>query len=109
MIRFLFGFLCLAGVFFAENAHGHNWYPKECCNDEDCKEIPEEIAKQIIRETRTGYTVTLPPGLHPKYPEGATLFYSEDKIRRSPDKHFHVCADEEFTYCLFEPIKNFGT
>ena len=88
----LLGLLLLTGG----RAAAHEWYPWECCSDNDCAPIP---LAETPREENGGYTLI----------DGRHIPYKE--IRNSPDGKWHLCerkwpahpADREIL-CTWAPI-----
>ena len=77
-------------------AHGHSWYPKECCAETHChvtdrvRELPDGSAEvQVGSET--------------------IVVYRWLKRRTSPDGHYHLCYSKwdkvPVVYCFFEPAQ----
>ena len=76
------------------SAHAHDWYPRECCSNQDCAP-----ADTVVRQddgsflvTARGMTVVIPPN------------YS--LWRNSPDGQVHVCirklrSGSEYLVCAF--------
>jgi hypothetical protein len=70
---------------------GHEWYPKECCDEGDCHPAAcSEIRANAIDLEWQGYR------------------FSKDKVRMSPDGGCHVCIQrksrwipEERPLCVF--------
>ena len=86
----LIGFACLT------TARAHEWYPWECCSDQDCAPIP---LAETPREGRGGYTLI----------DGRFIPYKE--IRNSPDGQWHLCEQkwpsnpaERKILCTWAPI-----
>lgn len=65
-----------------EQAGAHEWYPWECCSDNDCAPIP---MSESPREERGGFTLI--DGRHFDY----------KTVRPSPDGKWHLCEQK------FEP------
>lgn len=79
-------------------ATAHDWYPWECCSDNDCAPIDAST----VRETRAGYFIEQ---------NGETLSYSDKRVRVSPDGQTHLCTvggmTKGKTLCLFRPPMGF--
>jgi hypothetical protein len=79
------------------SAHGtaaHDWYPRECCSDQDCAP-----ADTVERRDDGSYLVTA-RGL------SAVIPADYAKWRRSPDGRIHVCirklrSGAEYLVCAF--------
>jgi hypothetical protein len=69
----------------------HSWYPNECCNQRDCREVSAPMEKQ------GGYVFD--NGQHVPY----------DKVRMSPDGKWHLCESiaTKKLLCTFGPIGGF--
>ena len=73
-----------------------SWYPKECCDDGDCRPVTRVVrARQGLWMTTTdGYTVLVGPN---------------DKRLPSRDMRWHICISRdiealpETVRCIFEP------
>ena len=74
-----------------------SWYPKECCNDGDCKPVAsiKPAHHGLWMTTVDGYTVLIGP---------------YDKRRPSRDTRWHICVGEDDIdnltpriTCVFEP------
>lgn len=75
LLPFLFlGTLC-------SQVAAHSWYPKDCCNDQDCH--PLEV--EDVEVTSEGYVIRDPLHAHRVY------FVPHGKERDSPDGKYHVC------------------
>ena len=68
-----------AALLFSGAAHAHSWYPKNCCNDADCRPVP---CDELV-ETRNGIMW-----------RGAVHF-SDAQVKTSRDQFCHVCAKEQ--------------
>lgn len=80
-------------------------YPVECCSSVDCA----EISPSAVRETPTGYEVTIRPGTHPMWradrPAPLTVKFPYRDAKPSPDGRWHVCIDPTGNpLCLFAII-----
>ena len=79
-------------------------YPFACCSGADCARIdPSEV-----RETPSGFVVTIMPGRHPMWAserrQPAVLDIPYQKARLSPDGFFHLCMnDAGELLCFFSP------
>ena len=60
-------------------AHGHDWYPLECCGGKDCA-----VADSVVQRSDGSYLVTA-HGMSLVIPEGYHW-------RPSPDGQVHVCV-----------------
>jgi len=81
-------------IALAAPAQGHLWYPRECCNDKDCR--PADSVKELLggnAEVRVGN-------------DGMIVPHSL-KRRKSKDERFHVCYNRIngaiSVFCFFEP------
>lgn len=79
-------------------------YPFECCSEADCARI--DVGE--VRETPSGFVVTIMPGRHPMWPterrQPAVLEIPYPKARLSPDGFFHLCMnDARELLCFFSP------
>jgi hypothetical protein len=103
----MIGFMLL--VTAATQAFAHRppfgWdYPFECCSEADCARIDASA----VRETPTGYVVTIMPGRHPMWAterrRSVVLDIPYQKTRLSPDGFFHLCMnDTGELLCFFSP------
>jgi len=89
----------------ARRANAHDWYPVECCHDNDCAQIADES----VQETPNGYVVTIAPGGHPMWQASKqrplTIAVPYAKARRSPDGHFHLCMSSSgYLFCFFAAL-----
>ena len=92
MKYFVLAFLIMCGPALA-----HDWYPSECCSQQDCFEIQESALTYTDKGIRL--------------PSGETLLHGDERIRMTPlpQTGFHWCVhDEAFenmseTICLFLP------
>ena len=99
VVLFIFSFvvLCTAAS-FAHTSHTDWQYDQECCHEKDCRPArPGEV-----QEVRGGWLVT-------QYQE--FIAYDSEKVRKSPDGAFHVCAYEgegvePYVLCLYVPPPN---
>lgn len=71
------------------DAHGHSWYPPECCSDRDCAPFP----RNLVKETPEGYALA------------TGEFVERRKAKFSPDGDFHLCRSEttQIILCFFVP------
>lgn len=79
-------------------------YPFECCSEADCARIDAAA----VRETPSGFVVTIAPGRHPMWPterrQPAVLDIPYGKARLSPDGFFHLCMnDAGELLCFYSP------
>lgn len=79
-------------------------YPFECCSGADCARIDAGA----VRESRSGFVVTIAPGRHPMWPterrEPLVLEIPHPKTRQSPDGFWHLCInDAGELLCFFAP------
>ena len=89
----LFGFwACLCVLLGA--AEGHDWYPVECCSEQDCgpADTVERRADGSYLVTSRGMSVVVPADYQ--------------KWRKSPDARIHVCirklrSGSEYLICAF--------
>jgi hypothetical protein len=85
----------LAGLLSsASSAPAHDWYPLECCSNDDCAP-----ADTVVRRDDGSYVVTA-RGL------SAVIPADYAKWRRSPDGRIHVCirklrSGAEYLICAF--------
>lgn len=77
-------------------AFAHEWYPWECCSDNDCAPLALE---QIPREENGGFTLT----------DGRHVAYKD--VRPSPDGKFHLCEQkwepnprDRKILCFYAPV-----
>lgn len=79
-------------------ATAHDWYPWECCSDNDCR----VVAPETVRQTPAGFALQQ---------NGETLPYTDKRVRVSPDGQYHLCTAGGFdtgrTLCLFTPSQSF--
>jgi hypothetical protein len=94
--------LALAGAFWLPSAEAHDWYPKECCHENDCAPVEHvtrtsslaassELPSMVVT-TRHG-TAVIPPNL-PR--------------RESKDNRMHACMSsgpmgKMQLICIFTP------
>ena len=77
------------GVVWAGLARAHEWYPRECCSDKDCKAMPLD---QTPTATQSGWLLY----------DGKIWPYTS--TRTAPDGKFHECVTPAGTrLCLFAP------
>lgn len=79
-------------------------YPFYCCSGADCARIEPEM----VRETRSGFVVTVEPGTHPMWPterrKALVLDIPYKKATPSPDGQWHLCInDAGDLLCFFAP------
>jgi hypothetical protein len=82
------------------NADGSrvSWYPKECCNDGDCRPVA------IIQRAKKGLWLTTV--------DGYTILVGDDEtLRASKDTQWHVClgpldviSHAPMITCIFAPV-----
>ena len=71
------------------------WYPKECCNDHDCRPVA------TVRRGEQGLWMTTV--------DGSTVLIGADQVRRpSRDMRWHICLSQDVyqntvVQCVFEP------
>lgn len=82
--------ICLAiCVLVVSIAQAHSWYPHECCSDRDCAPLPDnQIPKPL-----DGGAWLLSTG----------EIVNRDKVKWSPDGHYHLCRFGAVVLCLFVP------
>lgn len=80
-------------------AMAHEWYPWECCSDNDCAPIP---LSQTPKEEAGGFTLT----------DGRHILYRE--LKASPDGQWHLCEEKREAdprkrkiLCLYAPVGGF--
>jgi len=86
LLAFFLGFaiVILLSLFGAHVAWSHEWYPKACCSDKDCRPVAcEDI-----------------------HSSGAEWEYSGRRIEKfkaqvSPDGSCHVCINASSILCIF--------
>lgn len=73
-------------------AHGHSFYPWECCHDRDC----EAISSSRVEGVPGGYLID---GLH---------YVAERDARNSPDGQYHACFPKASTNprCFWRPPRS---
>ena len=81
-------------------AHGHSWYPRECCSDHDC--APVENIDRFVAEDRSArqFIVTRT--------HGKAVIRQNIPVRESQDGRMHACMrydpfGELEVICLFAP------
>ena len=81
-------------------------YPFECCSDADCARIDP----RAVRETPSGYIVTIAPGQHPIWAperrEPLVLDIPYQKARLSPDGKWHLCINDAGDLLFFQRIED---
>jgi hypothetical protein len=88
-------------VLFFSKAHGHSWYPFECCSERDCSAIPPN---NVVRVGPTGYQVRWGGG------ENDIEVIPHTKVRMSPDGQYHRCAlpsSPSRSICFYAPTGSF--
>lgn len=80
-------------------AYSHEWYPKDCCSDQDCARV--EKIEQV------------PEGMRVTTKHGTVLVPVDYKRRPSEDSDFHACISNypsedgspivPYLICFFEP------
>lgn len=78
----------------APGTQAHDWYPKECCSDQDCA-----LVDSVVRRDDGSYLVTS-RGM------SAVIPADYSKWRKSPDGRIHVCirklrSGAEYLVCAF--------
>jgi hypothetical protein len=68
-----------ASVLLSSAAYSHSWYPKDCCQGQDCRPVP---CDELV-ETRHGLMW-----------RGVVIF-NETQVKPSLDQFCHVCAKEQ--------------
>ena len=93
MTRFLFA---LGLILFAAPALAHEWYPYDCCSDNDCAPIP---LAETPKEGGGGFNLI----------DGRHIAYAA--VRASPDGRWHLCEQKtpantslRKILCIFGPI-----
>ena len=100
--------LCILVAFaFPTGAHAHMWYPKDCCDNRDCRQV------ELIKVDRSGYHFQEPKS----FGGGVTVIphhnFTKDNTRKSPDGEWHICTNQDegsemkdLVLCIFEPQQN---
>jgi hypothetical protein len=90
----------LLGTAAVAPAKGHDWYPKNCCNDMDC--APVESIVELVPAGR-GASQIFVTSKH-----GTTTVPLNFPVRESKDSRMHVCmrrhdSGDMDLICLFMP------
>lgn len=99
------GMAALAPEATAHGPEGSWAYPPACCRGDarggDCERIPEGS----VRESKSGYVVTLQPGDHRRVSRSHHYLVPYDSVIRSGDGHYHACLHptEDDLNCFFAP------
>jgi len=82
--------ICL--LLLTTSAGAHDWYPRECCSQKDCRELQD----WEVTETNGGYSVAS---------DNSSAIYHTPyaKTRPSQDKKFHKCEGKSTLLCFFAP------
>ncbi len=100
--------VCLVMLTLTVPAKSHDFYPWECCSDNDCQEISDET----VRIGQGGYLVTVKPGEHIMWPaskpEPLQLFIPYTKVKLSPDGKYHLCINGQGAMlCFYASVGSF--
>jgi hypothetical protein len=88
--------LCLISTeAIAHQAPSGWYYDGSCCSNKDCMELPDGQ----VKETPKGYLIVTSKEIIP---------YSDARIKKSGDEHFHRCNSTlGTTRCLYVPSRGF--
>ena len=90
----------LVGMAALAPANGHDWYPKECCQDKDCAPV-ENMTRIAPADGGDAYVVV-------SSRHGKAVLRRNFPLRESKDSRMHVClghydtGDKEII-CIFMP------
>jgi hypothetical protein len=90
----------LGAVILCVPVMGHDWYPRECCNESDC--VPVDSAAWFVPAEGAK------PQLVVTSKRGSAVIPEDFPVRHSKDSRMHVCMRlNEFgtwdVMCLFVP------
>jgi hypothetical protein len=81
-------YLLVVAQLIVGTASAHSWYPKECCNDNDCRPVPcADLAKTHLGLTWRGLVI-----------------FNEMQTRDSLDQFCHVCVKSYVGFIPYLPI-----
>lgn len=95
--------LSIIAALWASQGGAHEWYDRECCDNEDCA----PVAAHVISATSEGWLVEVAPGDHPfaTRPLQVIIPYGHRKERQSQDADFHLCLGRSGNvYCIYVPV-----
>ena len=75
--------IVLVMVVLATVAYAHDWYPRECCSDQDCGPAV------VLSKTNKGIT------LQDKFGSGHFIPWGDPMIKSSPDGKYHICINSD--------------
>jgi hypothetical protein len=81
-------FLLVLAQLLANAAGAHSWYPKECCNDHDCRPVP--CAELVRGKQGLGWL--------------NRVIFNERQIHDSQDDLCHVCVLSYVGYVSYVPV-----
>jgi hypothetical protein len=85
------------------SASGHDFYPMECCHNQDC--APAQVTI-IPTQQLAGMAMSLAPlpsAMLVTTPFGSVVVPADFKTRESPDGRTHACIINGRLICLFLP------
>ncbi len=84
----------------ATYVHAHDWYPMECCHQQDC--APVDSATSEMPPMVEGMSL-VPPLMVVTTRFGSAVVPYNFKMRQSPDGRMHACIINGQLVCLFMP------
>ena len=73
----------LLTAFMMTAAYPHDWYPRDCCSDDDCAPVPAGL----VEVTSKGYLIKP----HRELGEPFLMEFGDPRIRPSQDAQMHAC------------------
>lgn len=101
----LFFFLAFMARAYSHNADMGWAYDPYCCNGNQDHGDCQEIDSKTVKPVDGGYLVTLNPGDHRLVTTPHTYMVPNDKVKYSPDGHYHACLwpSEDKMQCFYAP------
>lgn len=84
-----------------DTGEGWSYSSACCCSTGACAPVPAHA----VRAIPGGFAIMLPPGMHPKAPEGFSGSVTEAQTARSPDERAHVCIWNGRVTCALVPAQ----
>jgi hypothetical protein len=82
-------------AFSSAPARAHDWYPKECCSNDDC--APVESVSQLV-PAGGGLPLLVVTSRF-----GRAIIPHDFPIRKSKDARMHICISHVDLICFFVP------
>ena len=90
-------------VFLLDAADAHSWYPRECCEPNDCKPVACTTISIEERRNAQGFSIQLYAYSEvPRKP----MYILAERALPSPDEGCHVCpwSGTQTLRCLWVPM-----